>query len=220
MEKSIDLENPTPSVSKETLEAKYWHSLLMEGKRPASVYAFTQSIGIEESHFYATVSSFEALESQYWRSLVDETVEILHADSDFCAYSSEQKFLAFFYTFFLNAQKNRSRLVSFFPKMGCLSALKPMRHSFTTFASEVIRQGVAEGSIADRKMLTEKYPRLLFEQLRVIIEFYKKDQSTEFQDTDALIEKSVRLGSDIASAGTLDAAFDLGRFLLRKFTVK
>ena len=59
----------------------------------------------------------------------------------------------------------------------------------------------------------------MFEQFRSIIEYHRKDQSEEFQDTDALIEKSVRLGADIARAGTLDSAIDLGRFLLRRLTV-
>lgn len=213
------MENSNEIQKVDSLVDKYWHYLLTEGKRPTSVYAFTQSIGMDEPQFYSQAASFEALESKYWLSLVDETIEVLTKDSDYDSYTSEQKLLAFFYTFFLHAQNHRSRLVTYFPKVGSNSGIKPMRQSFINFAKEVIGQGVNEGSIADRKKLTEKYPHLLFEQLRGLIEFHKKDQSLEFQDTDALIEKSVRLGADLASSGTLDSAFDLGRFLLRKFTL-
>jgi hypothetical protein len=94
-----------------------------------------------------------------------------------------------------------------------------MRHRFIEFAKEIITQGIEDGSVADRKKVSEKYPELLFEQFRSIIEFHRKDQSTEFQDTDALIEKSVRFSADVARSGTLDSAFDLGRFLLRRFTL-
>ena len=94
-----------------------------------------------------------------------------------------------------------------------------MRQRFTDFAHEVIQQGVDDGSVADRKKLTNKYPQLLFEQFRSIIEFHRKDQSHELQDTDALIEKSIRFSADIARSGTLDSAFDLGRFLLRRITL-
>ena len=55
--------------------------------------------------------------------------------------------------------------------------------------------------------------------IKGIIEFHRKDQSPEFQDTDALIEKSVRFSADMARSGTLDSAFDLGRFLMRRFTL-
>ena len=124
-----------------------------------------------------------------------------------------------FFTFFAHAQKNRSRLVEFFPRPGCSKTLKPMRHRFVEFAKEIITQGIEDGSVADRNKVSEKYPELLFEQFRSIIEFHRKDQSPEFQDTDALIEKSVKFSADVARSGTLDSAFDLGRFLLRRFTL-
>ncbi|MFK7911904.1 MAG: hypothetical protein AB8F34_15085 [Akkermansiaceae bacterium] len=207
------------SLSREDLENHYWHILLTEGKRPASIYAFVQQAEIEEAEFYKHAASFEALEANYWSRLVEETIAVLHEDGEFADYPSDQKILAFFYTFFAHAQKHRSRLVEFFPRPGCYKALKPMRHKFTEFAQTIVDQGLEEGSIADRKKLTEKYPQLMFEQFRSIIEYHRKDQSDGFQDTDAFIEKSVRLGADIARAGTLDSAIDLGRFLLRKITL-
>jgi hypothetical protein len=207
---------PSPA---EELEKHYWHVLLTKGKRPSSVYAFTEEIGMEEAEFYKHAASFEALEAAYWDRLVEETIEVLHKDDEYADYPCDQKILAFFYTFFLHAQKNRSRLVGFFPRPGCFKTLKPMRHRFIEYAREVIKQGIEDGAVADRKKLSEKYPELLFEQFRSIIEFHRKDQSDEFQDTDAFIEKSVRFSSDIAQSGTLDSALDLGRFLLRRFTL-
>ena len=206
-------------VSLEDIEQQYWHLLLTHGDRPKSVYAFTQEIDLAESEFYQYSASFESLEASYWDRLVVETIEVLNQDEDYADYPCDQKLLAFFYTFFAHAQKNRSRLVEFFPKLGCYKTLKPMRQRFTDFAHEVIQQGVDDGSVADRKKLTNKYPQLLFEQFRSIIEFHRTDQSHEFQDTDALIEKSIRFSADIARSGTLDSAFDLGRFLLRRITL-
>ncbi|WP_018971032.1 hypothetical protein [Rubritalea marina] len=211
----------TPAVvdtNKHTIESKYWHHLLTDGKRPTSVYAFTQEIGIEEAEFYRVATSFEALEANYWEGLVSDTIAVLHKDDEYPSYPPEQKLLAFFFTFFLHAQKHRSRLVSYFPGAKNMNLMKPMRSKFIEFATEVVKEGVQDGSIADRKQLTTKYPHLLFEQLRAVVEFHKRDQSVDFQDTDALIEKSVRLGADIASTGTLDSALDLGRFLLGKWT--
>ena len=174
---------------------------------------------MDEADFYKHAASFEALEAGYWDRLVEETINVLHEDDEYAAYPCDQKILAFFYTFFVHAQKNRSRLVEFFPRPGCSKTIKPMRHRFIEFAREIIHQGIEDGSVADRKKLSEKYPELLFEQFRSIIEFHRKDQSDEFQDTDAFIEKSVRFSSDIARSGTLDSALDLGRFLIRRFTL-
>ena len=150
---------------------------------------------------------------------VEQLRLVLHEDEDYANYPGDQKMLAFLFTFFVHSQKNRSRLVEFFPRPGCSKTLKPMRHRFVEFAKEIIEQGIEDGSIANRKKVSEKYPELLFEQFRSIIEFHRKDQSPEFQDTDALIEKSVRFSADMARSGTLDSAFDLGRFLMRRFTL-
>lgn len=201
------------------IPSAYWHYLLTHGKRPASVYAFTHEIEADEAEFYTHAASFESLESRYWASTVEETITVLDSDEDYADYPPDQKLLAFFYTYFAHVQKHRSRLVEFFPRPGCSQSLKPMRHKFVEYAQGIITQGLEDGSIADRKKLTEKYPQLLFEQFRGIIEFHRKDHSEGFQDTDAFIEKIVRFGADVARSGTLDSAFDLGRFLLRRFTL-
>ena len=44
MAKSTSKKNP-----REELEKQYWHVLLTKGKRPSSVYAFTEEIGMEEA---------------------------------------------------------------------------------------------------------------------------------------------------------------------------
>ncbi len=201
------------------LEDTYWRYLLTEGHRPKSIFAFSQYAKIPEAEFYKSASSFEALESSYWQTLVAETIEVLHKDEDYADYTAEDKLLAFYYTFFLHAQKHRSRLVEFFPKFGPPCAqLKPMRKTFIEYACELNAQGIAEGAVADRKKLSDAYPALMFDQFRGIIEFHRKDSSPEFQDTDAFIEKAVRLSADLAKGGTVESVIDLGRFLLRRIT--
>jgi hypothetical protein len=39
------------------------------------------------------------------------------------------------------------------------------------------------------------------------------DESRDFEDTDAAIEKGVNLGFDLMKENTLDKAFDLAKFL-------
>ncbi len=217
---AIDIvEHTDHSTRSKSLEDTYWYYLLTEGERPKSVFAFTEYAKVSEQTFYTIAANFDHLESIYWERLVTETIQVLQADEDYLSYSTEDKFSAFFFTFFVHIQNHRSRLVKFFPyfPQGC-STLKGMKSKFTEFAKELINQGIADGSIADRKKVSDLYPNIIFEQLRGIIEFHRKDNSPEFQDTDALIEKTIRLGADAAQNGALDSAIDLGRFLLRRIT--
>lgn len=205
-------------ISCTELEQKYWHYLLTEGCRPKSVYAFTHSIEQEEGVFYQHYATFEALESTYWKRTVDETIEVLEADEDYASYPADQKLLAFYFTYFTHVQKHRSRLTEYFPKSGIatVKTLHGMRESFRAFAKSIIDQGVEEGIFADRKKLLEYYDRGMFEHFRVMIVFYIKDTSEDFQDTDAFIEKSVKFAIDGAASGVLESGLDFARFMIGK----
>jgi hypothetical protein len=50
-------------------------------------------------------------------------------------------------------------------------------------------------------------------QFWFIIQFWMTDESRDFEDTDAAIEKGVNLGFDLMKENTLDKAFDLAKFL-------
>ncbi len=207
-----------PPASAEQVADMYWDYVLTKGHEPASVYAFCKYAELTEGDFYQHHSSFSALESRYWESLVRETIDVLEADDDYAEYDIQQKLLAFYFTFFTHVQRHRSRLVECFP---CMRDLKPdslraMRQTFTSWADELMQEGLASGQIADRKKLNELYAKGLFEQLRFLIDYYRKDTSDGFQDTDALIEKSVRFFADSASSGVLDSALDLARFMMRR----
>lgn len=208
-------------LSREDVEDAYWRHLLKAGQRPASVFAFADEVGIEEGRFYDFYAGFEALEAAYWKRMVVETVEVLEDDEEYAGYPAQQRLLAFFYTFFSHVQKNRSRLVACFPKpgLGGMRVLHPMRNAFLDFAKGVVQASLGDGTFADRKKLTDYYDRMMWEHFRAVIEFYRNDTSEGFQDTDAFIEKTVRLAVDGASAGVLDSAVDLARFMLRKLPI-
>jgi len=187
-------------LQKEKIEEAYWDAILVEGKVPETVYGLCKSIEIKEAEFYDHYASLEAIESAFWASGVEETLAILEKDKDVAEYDVNQKLLAFFYTYFAHIQAHRSRFVKHFP---CL--LQNGLHC----------QGLAEGHIADRKGLMKLYPHALFQHFKVIIHYYIKDQSEQFQDTDAFIEKTVKLAIESMGSGVLDSAIDTVRFLLR-----
>ncbi len=196
------------------IEDKYWEFRLTRKGGFNSVFEFCQEVGIEEAKFYDSYASLEVIESEYWKRTVSVTLETLKADKDFETYSLEQKLLAFFYTYISGIQPYRSRLVASFPTTGGMSKLLGMRNEFLKFATSAVKEAVTAGDIADRKKINEAYGPGLFEQFRMILEFYKRDESSGFQDTDAFIEKSVRLGISAAQTGVLEAGMDFARFMV------
>lgn len=213
-----------PETKRNELQEAYWKYLLLEGDRPKSVFAFMHSLELEEAEFYDSYGSLEALEASYWQMTVDATIEVLEKDEDYAEYPADQKLLAFFYTYITHIQGNRSRLVEYFPKVRTIMAVMPsqndrlkgMRHSFREFAKGIVTEGVAQKIFADRKKLTEQYDRFLWMHFVAILQFYIKDESAEFQDTDAFIEKSTHLGIQSAAHGVLESGFDFLRFMAGK----
>jgi hypothetical protein len=51
-------------------------------------------------------------------------------------------------------------------------------------------------------------------QFWLVLDFWIKDSSRDFEDTDAFIEKTVHLGLSMMQESTIDKAIDLVRFLV------
>jgi len=205
-------------MEKNEIVDHYWKHLLTEGERPKSVFAFAAELGVDEAVFYEHFSSLSLIEKDYWESTVVETITAVESDNEFGDYPVDQKLLAFFFTYITHIQKHRSRFVHYFPKMSFCDEkmLAPMKHAFCDFMKHIVASGVEEGTFADRKKLTESYDKLLWMHLLAVIRFYLHDESEAFQDTDAFIEKSLKVGVESAAHGVLDSGLDFLRFMAGK----
>ena len=206
-------------MNREEIEGAYWDDTLKRGSQPASVYAFCSKHGFPESEFYHHFSSFYGIEGAYWKSLVTDTVSALEHDEDVKGYDAHQKLLAFYYTFFENILKHRSRLTTRFPKgvsPGKNNCLKGFNHEFKNFAHHLLAQAREEGLVrsCDENRFQEAQEHGLYAQLRTLINFYRQDSSEGFEDTDAMIEKTVKFGFDAARMPLVDSGLDLLRFAL------
>lgn len=207
---------PEKAKSAVEIQEAYWEQLLESGKQPASVYSFCKSIEIEEKDFYPVAPSFAALEAQFWKELVQSTQEVLDADEDYQSYDARGKLLAFFYTYFEHALAYRSRFLLRFPRrekaLFCPS-LKGMKSAFDDCARSLMEAVVAEGSSAIPAKLTEESYRGGWPVFLFLIDFWLSDTSDGFQDTDSLIEKTVKFGHEVTHFTAIEAALDLGKFL-------
>lgn len=194
----------------------YLDHLLEHGQSPASVYRFAKDQGATEKAFYRHFASFDSLEGDIWKKLVTETVDALKADADYAAYPVQQKLAAFYFTFLEGALDYRSYLLLRFPGVQLVCApgyLDNFRKAFLDYAKPLLDEAKETKEVPARGRLNEAYPNLVYAQLLFILDFWLKDESDQFQRTDALVEKSTTLGFDLIGAQVVDSAFDFVRFL-------
>lgn len=205
-------------MSQEKITAFYLDHLLDKGRPPVSVYKLCKEVGISEADFYKHFSSINGVEKQYNRQLVQKTLDTLTSDQEYEQYTVREKLLAFYFTFFEQALSFRSYLQLRYAHVrpGREPAyLKGFKKSFLDFADELIQQGYEEKSIVQRPLVSSRFKDILYAQFLLLIRYYVEDDSEQFQDTDAYVEKTVKLFFELAGATPIDTAFDLARFFIQ-----
>ncbi len=194
----------------------YREHWLEEGRAPASVYRLCKNLKIKEGDFYKEFSNLNALEGAIWDGLLEDSIKTVEADEEFADQSAQARLLSLYFTFLELAKDHRSFLILRFPevKNTCrCSTLRKMQHRFEQFIKTVHARGVETGEVADRGKLDQFYPKLGFGLFLFVLDFYLKDESDQFERTDALVEKSVHFAFTGAREQVFDSAFDLFRFL-------
>ncbi|MDN4164228.1 TetR family transcriptional regulator C-terminal domain-containing protein [Cytophagales bacterium LB-30] len=203
--------------SAESYQEAYKTYVLTKGHAPVSVYQFCQEQGTEEADFYQYFSHFDAVEQSIWKAYVQETVQVLEADSAYAEYSGREKLLSFYYTLIEVLKKNRSfvlyslkdvRKTDLHP-----TVLREARKHFLLFLSTLLGEAQAKEEVVSRPLIGEKYADALWVQFRFILDFWKNDSSAQFEKTDQAIEKSVNVSFDLMGKSALDGLFDLAKFL-------
>ena len=205
-------------MSKEKIVSFYLDHLLDQGKPPVSVYKLCKETGISEADFYRQYSSLRDIERQYARDLVQKTIEAVSGDEEYSQYSVREKLLAFYFTFFEQALSFRSYLQVRFANVQPgrePGFLKDFKRTFLDFAQELIQQGYEEKSVVQRPLVSGRFKDILYAQFLLLIRYYVEDDSQQFQDTDAYIEKTVKLFFELAGTTPIDTAFDLARFFIQ-----
>lgn len=207
----------TAQPPNDKIRSAYIEYVLINGKRPASVYKFCLDLGIKEETFYAYVGSFDGLEKAIWKGYADTVISRLNADESFQSFNTRDKVLTFYYSLLELLKQNRSyvlfqlgdsRRPALVPEY-----IKGFKESFESFFENILSQGKGNGEIASRPVLDKRYPQVFWLHLGFIILFWKNDNSPDFEKTDAAVEKSVNLAFDLIGKGAVDSAIDFVKFL-------
>ncbi|MEY3982876.1 MAG: hypothetical protein RL160_433 [Bacteroidota bacterium] len=198
----------------------YIEQVLETGTVPTSVFSFCKKAGIAESDFYGQFSSLEHLRDSILASLASATYNDLKRQESFRDYGFREQVLAYFFAFTEGLLPLRSYMLlefgSIHEPMQQLRTLKAFRKSFMEAAGPMIDHGVHTGVLKDYKFQKNLQQEALWLNLLAVCSFWLRDKSSGFEDTDAMIEKSVHLSLNLLEQNTLDKAIDLGRFLIGK----
>ncbi len=208
---------PAPDLALRLQDA-YLDHVLTEGCPPVSVYAFAKSQGMAEADFYQQFNNFLAIEQAIWAGLLQQTVERLQAEPSYAGYSAREKLLAFYFTW-VEVLKPRRSFVLYaagqerHTAMRTPAAMQTLKKQFIGFAEDLVNQGLDSGELVARPLLSDRYADGLWTQLAFVTRFWARDTSAGFEQTDAAIEKAVRLSFELMGQNVVDAAADLAKFL-------
>lgn len=194
------------------------------GESPKSLYAFAKSMQLEEKDLYPYFTSFEGLENIIWSSRIQQTIENCQKDPVYQQYSVREKYLSFVFSFFQELLNERSFFVQNWqkiakPSLGIPSELKTANEVYIQYVQQLMDEAIESQEVKARKYLDKKYVDGLWFQFMMIIQFWVKDSSPNFEKTDEFIEKSIQASFELLGVTAFDSLIDLGKFLLQNKSV-
>lgn len=203
--------------SRERIVEAYKEYVLTRGEEPPSVFQFMKELNMEEEEFYKYFGSFNTVRSFTWKDYVTKTLNTLNKDSSYQEYSVREKLLSFYFTLVEVLKKDRSYVMVSFrgiskPEL-TPSFLKHFKTEYMEYVHELIAEGLDSGEIVKRPILSDRYHDALWIQLIFIVNFWLKDETPNFEQTDAAIEKAVNLSIELMGKGPLDMMVDFAKFL-------
>jgi len=210
----------SPKMDKDKLISLYMEYVLEQDTMPKNVYKFCKDNGITEDQFYEFYGSFEGMQKGIWNQFYDNTMNLLLQSPEFETFTTREKLLTFYYTFFELLTANRSYVLftlSAEPEMmKNLEQLKSLRKRVKEFATELIQEGNEEKQTKLLKQSETIFSEATWIQLLFILKFWKDDNSPKFESTDVAIEKSVNTVFDLFDNTPLERILDLGKFLWKE----
>ena len=208
----------------ESMQKAYIDFVLTEGEQPKSVYVFAQKNKMPEEEFYRFFGSFDAIEQNIWTGFAVKTIAEIKTQEVWMQYTSREKVLSFFYSFFELLKGSRSFVVYSVKKQpktfSTAQIFQGIKDLVERFCNDIIVEGIASNELSERKFFSNRYKDALWVQLVFVLHFWINDDSTGFEKTDEAIEKSINVTFDLFQRSPIDNLIEYGRFLARDGGVK
>lgn len=207
-------------LTEDKLIGLYMDYVLENEKFPVTVYKFCKENKIREDDFYKFYGSFEGLQKGIWEKFFDNTLEVLEKSKEYPAFTSRDKMLSFFYTFFENLTANRSyvlfTLKQYQMPLKNLVQLKRLRKKLKAFARVLAEEGNKDKPLKLFKQSEMLFSEAVWMEFLFILKFWIDDNSAQFESTDVAIEKSVNTLYDVLDNTPLERVVDFGKFLWKE----
>lgn len=206
-------------LSVDSIRALFKQYMLEHGHKPENMHLFAKYMNCEEIDIYSYFGSFDAIVRDIWRTMMADTLDEVRQDPSFEASGAKDKLLTFYFSHLENLKRNRSFILLSYalrkPLAGYPDALKQYREEFSAFAREIVSQGIEEGDIADITYLSDQYYNALWIQLLFVLNYWIKDESPDFEKTDAIVEKAVKASFDFAGGHSFSSIIDFGKHIFQ-----
>jgi hypothetical protein len=210
----------TKAITKDVIISAYMEYILVHEKSPKSVYKFAKEHAMTEAEFYRFFGSFENLQQGIWSAFFDNAMKLGQKTPEYATFNNQEKMLTFFFTFFELLTANRSYVIFALQQHGDmmknLSQLKALRSNIKEFAATLINQKNEEKSYKILKQPVSVFSEGAWLQTLFIMKYWMEDNSSSFEKTDVVIEKSVRAIFDVFETTPLESILDFGKFLWKE----
>lgn len=210
----------TPKIDRKEIVSRFMHYTLEHDGYPISVYKFCKEAKIKEEIFYQYYGNIERVKQGVWELFFTNTIDLMNANKEFHDFSSREKMLTYFYTFFELLTLNRSYVLLTLSHhdqpLKNMEQLKTIRKQIKSFAADLIEDDNQEKQFSIIKNPVSIFSEGAWLQLLFLINFWRKDNSANFEKTDVAIEKSVNTIFDVFDNTPLSNVLDFGKFLWRQ----
>ncbi len=205
--------------TKEKIIKSYVEFELLNGRAPHSVFELTKKLKMEEKEFYQNFSNLDKIKQGVLEQIVDNTLDALDRDGQYDEFSAREKMLALFFTTFEQMQTQRSYLLLKYKDMmdapKSTADWKPFMTKFDKRINEILEEAKSTEEIKDRPLIGSQFSKGFGVVFIYVFRVWVNDESIEFANTDAAIEKAVNVSLDMLAASPLDSLIDFGKFVLK-----
>ena len=206
-------------ILKEDVISYFMEYVLLNNKKPDSVYSFTKQYNFNEKDYYKFYGNFKALEQSIFKVFYEKTINLLEKNNEYQNYSSRDKMLSFYYSFFELLTANRSYVVhalgSQTKNLKKIDTLKKLKKSFSNYIDKLDITLLETNQETLDKIQNKTLKESAWFQLLLTIKYWLEDTSPSFERTDIFIEKAVNTSFDLINIKPLKSVLDLGKFLYK-----
>jgi hypothetical protein len=195
--------------SHEVLLTSYRNFFNSQGRLPHHVAELAINSGIAEKEFYESFSSLMALEKHLFKAWAEQSLDAVHQDSSYDQYSVRDKMLSLCFTLLDTLKPERSLVKAIVGRSATLpgnNAIKGMFNPFGDFFQVLIVEGTTSGEVIARPFIGPKYKDVLWWSVLLVLQYWLRDDSELFEQTDVAVEKTVHFAFDLMAPNALDSA--------------